>query len=388
MSRTDHAAMTAATVPSRRTLGGSLVDRLVAHVWWVFTLWLAAIGTIHALIWAGHGWVWFPEGAHVLFSSSWAHLYALHNDLQIGPLTFVAVAPIVFGLPPHMGEVVAIVLMSGAGLIVLREIRSLVTVRTKQTDRTFLVAGLCLLVLWAELAVTYAHADDVLAIVLTVFALRALRSDRPYVGAVLLALAADAKPWAVMFVPLLLLADRSSRARALLVWLLTVVLAWLPFYLGDHRTLTAGAFRIPNNLASSLRVLGENAASTPSWDRPAQLLLGTSLGLVLMLRGRWSAVIVVAVAARILLDPAVHSYYDAGLLAGAVLCDLVLLGGPIPLLSVSAVIVFYLPMFPLHAQPHLYGLIRSAYLATVILALTVLPDDSLRRPAGGLDKAR
>ena len=62
--------MTAATVSSRRTL----VDRLVAHVWWVFALWLAAIATIHALIWAGHGWVWFPEGAHLLFSSSWAHL--------------------------------------------------------------------------------------------------------------------------------------------------------------------------------------------------------------------------------------------------------------------------------------------------------------------------
>ena len=89
--------------------------------------------------------------------------------------------------------------------------------------------------------------------------------------------------------------------------------------------------------------------------------------------------IVVAVAARILLDPAIHSYYDAGLLAGAVLCDLALLAGPLPILSLSAVLVLYLPMFPLHAQGHLYGLIRSAYLATVILALTVLPDTSLRR---------
>lgn len=367
--------MTAAAVSRWR----ALEDRLLARTWWILAFWLAAIGTVHALIWAGHGWVWFPQGAHLLFSSSWGHLYALHNDLQIGPLTFVVVAPVVFALPARLGEVVAIVLMCSAGLVVLREIRRLVPDRSRQTGRAFLLAGLCFLTLWAELAVTFGHADDVLAIVFTTFSLRALRSGHPYLGAVLLALAADCKPWAVMFVPLLLLADRRARGRSLALWTVVILVAWLPFYLADHRTVSVGTYRIPNNLASSLRVLGVNSASTPPWDRPVQLLLAAALGFVLMRRGRWSAVIVVAVAARILLDPAIHSYYDAGLLAGAVLCDLALLAGPIPILSLSAVLVLYLPMFPLHAQGHLYGLIRSAYLATVILALSVLPDTSLRR---------
>lgn len=349
-------------------------------MWWVFGTWLALLGTVHGVIWAGHGWVWFPQGAHLLFSASWSHLYAAHNDLQIGPLAFVVVAPIVFGLPRLAGEVTAMVLMSAVGLVVLAQIRRLQPVRNSQADRTFLLAGLCFLVLWAELAVTFGHADDVLAIILTVSALCAFRSDRPYFAAVLLGLAADCKPWAVMFVPLVLLADRRDRVRAATIWIATILAAWLPFYLADHRTLSVATYRIANNLASSLRVLGENAPSTPSWDRPTQLALATMLGVVLMWRGRWSAVIVVAVAARILLDPAVTSYYDAGLLAGAVICDTVLLAGPIPALSLSAVIVLYLPMFPLHAQPHLYGLIRTAYLLTVIGALTILPNDVLRHP--------
>jgi hypothetical protein len=52
------------------------VDPLVTYRWWVFAAWLGLLGTIHALIWAGHGWVWFPQGAHLLFSRSWVHMYA------------------------------------------------------------------------------------------------------------------------------------------------------------------------------------------------------------------------------------------------------------------------------------------------------------------------
>lgn len=272
------------------------------------------------------------------------------------------------------------VLMSGAGIAVLAQIRHVVPFRNRTGDRTFLLAGLCFLLAWSELAVTYAHADDVLAIVFTVCALRALRSGKPTAAAVLLALAADCKPWALVFVPLLLLVERRDWARTFSVWLATVAAAWLPFCLADARTLSASGYRIPNSLASSLRVFGVNSATTPVWDRPAQLILGVTLGVLVLCRGRWSAVILVAVAARLLLDPSVKSYYDAGLVIGCALCDLVLLGGPIPSLTISAVLVFYLPMFPLQPAPHIYGLVRTAYLLTVIAAVTVLPDTILRHP--------
>lgn len=355
-------------------------DGFVAHTWWVFGAWLGGLSALHAAIWAGWGWVWFPEGARLLFSSSWSHLYAAHSELQIGPLTFLLVAPIVFGLPGVVGEVVAVMVMAGCGLVVLAQLRALVPDRSVVNDRTFLVAGVCFLTLWAEVAVTFAHADDVLAITLTACALRRLHADRPYQAAALLALAADCKPWAVMFVPLLLVVGRRRWWRAAAIWTGVILAAWLPFYLADHRTLSAATFRIPNNLASSLRVLGVNAAITPTWDRPLQMMLACALGVVLVRRGRWSAVLIVAVAVRILLDPGVVSYYDAGLLAGAVVADLLLLGDTVPVLSLSAVGVFYLPMFVLHGHPHTFGMIRTAYLLVVICALTFLPDRALRTP--------
>ena len=356
------------------TLRRPPVDALVARTWWVFAAWLGGLSTLHAAIWAGWGWVWFPEGARLLFSSSWSHLYAAHSELQIGPLTFVAVAPIVFALPGALAEVVAVVLMAVCGLVVLAQIRALVPDRSPASDRSFLIGGICFLTLWAEVAVTYAHADDVLAITLTACALPRLHTRRPYLAALLLGLAVDCKPWAVMFVPLLLVIERRRRLRAAAVWAGAVLAAWLPFYLADHRTWSAATFRIPNNAASSLRVFGVHAPSTPAWDRPLQMLLACALAVVLVRRGRWSAVLVVTVAVRILLDPGIVSYYDAGLLAGAVVADLVLLGDAVPVLSLSAVVTFYLPMFALHGHPHTFGVMRTAYLLVVICALTFLPD--------------
>ncbi len=357
-------------------------------MWWVFALWATVLGAVHASVWAGQAWFYFVDGSHALFSSEGLHLYARHPELQIGPLTFVVVAPLVFGLPGHASEIAAIVLMSGAGLVVLAEIRRLTPARSASTDRTFLLVGICLLPVWSELAVTYAHPEDVLAVLSTVFALRAVRSGRLFTAAFVLALAADFKPWAVAFVPLLLLADRRDRLRVFSIWLATIAAAWLPFYLADHRTLSAGAYEIPNSLASSLRVFGVDAASTPTWDRPAQFVLATALGVVMMRRGRWSAVVLVAVAARLLLDPSVKSYYDAALLAGTAICDLVLLGGPIPALTLSAALVFYLPMFALQSEPHIYGLVRTAYLLSVLALVTFVPDSKVRavadKPHAGL----
>ena len=44
-------------------------------------------------------------------------------------------------------------------------------------------------------------------------------------------------------------------------------------------------------------------------------------------RGRWQAVLLVAVAARIMLDPGVYAYYTAGAVLGTIVVDLVMTGG-------------------------------------------------------------
>ena len=88
--------------------------------------------------------------------------------------------------------------------------------------------------------------------------------------------------------------------------------AWLPFYLADPATTAAAHYTIRNLPTSALRALGVSAARTPSWDRPAQLLLGWALGAAAVARRHWPAVILLGVGARIALDPGVHGYYTPG----------------------------------------------------------------------------
>jgi hypothetical protein len=197
-------------------------------------------------------------------------------------------------------------------------------------------------------------------------------------GAVALALAADCKPWAVAFLPLLMIVQSSERRRVVVVWLATLAVAWLPF-LTDPRTLSAGTYRIANALDSSLRVLGEHSASTPMWVRPAQLLVGAALGFIVIRRGRWSAVLAVAVAVRLLLDPGTWAYYNAGLFAGTAMCDFALLAVPVSWFTMSAAVFFYLPSVVLRSSPHLLGLTRTGYLVVLLAVIILVPKRVLRR---------
>jgi len=151
----------------------------------------------------------------------------------------------------------------------------------------------------------------------------------------------------------------------------TTIVAWLPFYLLDPRSTAATSYRIRNVATSSLRILGVHTGWTPSWDRPVQITLGAALALLVVRRKRWPAVILIAVCARLLLDPSTKSYYDAGLLVGSMLCDLLLVAGPVPLFSLSALLLFSAPRAVLGEEPHFYGQLRTAYLLAVIGVLLI-----------------
>jgi hypothetical protein len=146
------------------------------------------------------------------------------------------------------------------------------------------------------------------------------------VTGLLVGLAVDAKPWALIFLPILLLAGGADpadpgpagvarlRAFALAAGSAAVVIAagWLPFFITDPATTTAARYTIVNLPDSALRALGVAAPKTPSWDRLAQVITGCAPGLLAIWRGRRPAAILLAVGARIALDPAAHSYYRSG----------------------------------------------------------------------------
>jgi hypothetical protein len=344
--------------PERR----SALDVLERAPTVVFTVLVAVTGWWHAVHSNSYGWHYFVTGAKVLFSPAGLHLYARHAELQIGPLTLLVVAPLVHGLSTAAAKQTAWVLMLAAGPVLMHQVWRLVDRPTPGARRAYLFTGLLVMPVWAELAVTWTHPDDVLALLLAVLALRAAHSGHAVWAGLLVALAADAKPWALGIVPVLFILTPAGRVRALAACAGALAVAWAPFYLADPHTADVTHFRIPTAMSSSLRVFGVSEAHTPAWDRPAQLALGVLLAAIAVRRGRWSAVLLLVVVARLLLDPATKLYYDAGLVVGTALCDLVLFAGPIPWLTIAVFGLFYLPSFPLNSLPTQYGWLRTAVL--------------------------
>jgi hypothetical protein len=323
---------------------------------------LTAWTAVWFVILARHGgiaWVFFVKGSSLIFSGNYnghnrpgfLHLYQSYPGLQIGPLAFAVaqvIRTIVPGQPvgPDQNVVLAQLIMSAIGLATLAVIRRIVLLARPELARSqefrwaFLAGGAVFLVAWQELAVAYGHLDDALALLLAAVAVLTAWTGRPVLTGLAVGLAADAKPWALIFVPVLLLAGGSARWRAadqagrpiaasLKSWFIAglclaavVAAAWLPFFIADPHTIRALHYTIANMPNSGLRAMGVNAARTPPWDRWVQLVVAWVLGLIVLARRRWPALLLVAAGARIALDPGSHGYYTPGILAGALLWDL------------------------------------------------------------------
>ncbi|GLY73823.1 hypothetical protein Airi01_020900 [Actinoallomurus iriomotensis] len=360
-------------------------DRRSRAVWWCLWTW-TAIWTGLRLPGGGGSWHYFAQGSRLLFGDDpgqGLHLYAAHPDLQIGPIAFLVATPLrLLGATP--GRLLALTAMSLTGPLVLYALWRLAPAGTRQPSR-LLTTGLLFLPVWAELVTHAGHLDDVLALLFAVAALHAVRSGHPVAAGLLVAASADAKPWAAAFAPLVLAVARPDRWRAAAACAAGVAVAWLPFLLYDGHTLTAASFAIPTATSSGLRALGFTYPRTPSWDRPAQLALGCLLGTLAVIRGRWPAVIVLATAARILLDPEVYSYYTAGILLGAVAYDLVASDRRWPWLTTGGLLMLHVARLVAHVAPislHVLGLLRVGYVL-VVVAVTLLPGS--RRPMSGHD---
>lgn len=149
------------------------------------------------------------------------------------------------------------------------------------------------------------------------------------------------------------------------------MLTWLPFLVADHRTLNLGSFTILNAPDSALRALGVNTASTPSWDRGAQLALAVVLGLWCLHTGRAIAIPAVALAARLLLDPGTYPYYTASLLLAALCVDLLRSHArSIPWLTLAIATWFFASIgLAGSIPPAASGVLRAMVLITLITYL-------------------
>lgn len=189
--------------------------------------------------------------------------------------------------------------------------------------------------------------------------MRAAVADRAMATGVLIGLAVDSKPWALPFAALVLLLS-TRRTAAVAVAAGVVVVAWLPFFLGDPGTVRALRFAIPNTPMSALRVLGVDSPSTPPWCRPVQAALGAGLAALAIRRGRWPLIILVVIGARVVLDPGTNRYYTAGVVLGAVIWDVVGSRAALPWWTGAACLCLFMSR-SLPLPPVTYGVATLAF---------------------------
>ena len=313
-------------------------------VWWAWHMWPNS----------GLSWHFSVDGAKLLLQGSGLNLYADAPWLQTGPLSLV-VAAVLRPLPAATGKSLALVAMAAAGPLLVVALTPLVAPAKRR--RRMLIAAIVLIPAWTVLSVRWGHLDDVLAMVFAIVALRAVSAGRPVLTGVALAAAIASKPWAVGFLPLLLLLPW-GRLKAAAVAAAGTALAWAPFVLANPHTLGALSPPVGLSPASGLHTLGVRGVLMPRWGRTAQLVLAPAAATVTALTAGLPGVLLVSVAVRLALDPKDNAYYIGSAALAAVVFDLLGTGWTIPWTTLGTVIVFWQPFvadFP-HALTTTTGL--------------------------------
>ncbi len=281
----------------------------------------------------GMAWHYFETGDSALANvhdqvDGGLHLYAALPYLQIGPLALAA-SFLLQHLTPDDGLVAAQLVGASAGAVLLLLVRSIARGmpagrRPREVDRLLGTAAVFFVPVWMYAAVRSTHLDDVLALLCGVVALKLAVDGRAIPAGAAVALAVDAKPWALPFAcVLILLPTARRRLEGFLAAAAVCLAAWLPFVLADSHTWSSlSHFTIRNQPTSVLRLIGVTTR-TPVWDRPAQAALGVALAGLAIHRGRWPAILLLVMAARVVLDPGVNRYYIAGIAVGALIWDVV-----------------------------------------------------------------
>jgi hypothetical protein len=301
---------------------------------------------IWTVLWAWHmwpnsglSWHFSVDGARLLLQGSGLNLYADAPWLQTGPLSLV-VAALLRPLPANIGKSVALIVMTAAGPLLIAALTPLVA--PARRHRRVLLAAIVLIPAWTVLSVRWGHLDDVLAMALAILALRAVSADRPVLAGAALAAAIASKPWALGFLPLLLVLPR-GRLRAAIAAAAGTALAWAPFVLANPRTLGALSPPVGLSPASGLHTLGARGVLVPRWGRTAQLVLEPAAATAAVLTRGLPGVLLVSVAVRMALDPKDNAYYIGSAALAAVVFDLLGTGWTIPWTTLGTVIVFWQP---------------------------------------------
>jgi hypothetical protein len=327
-------------------------------------------------------WHYFSDAAHLLLTpphgvaGGGLDLFVRNPQFQFGPIAVLLAAPFAY-LPTPLGVVSVMVVGSVLGLVTLGAIADanrvqLGSVGGSRQRNLVVVAAVPFVLVWADIALRTAHLDDAIALTATAIAVAATSRQRPWVVTLALAFAAAAKPWTIVFAPMVLVCPGPRKTLRLGAIAGVVALTWLPFILDEPGTVRAsGTFQIQNAAASALRVLGDHSALTPPWVRPAQIIGGFALAMVLVATSRWRHVVMAGLALRLMLDPAVHHYYAAGLTLGVLIWELDRRPKRMPFVALASAIVLEVTSSISH--PAFAAGVARLVLTAGLLVLAFLP---------------
>lgn len=344
----------------------------------------------HIALGPGHDdWPFFIWGARLLFGDhpTWAqlpgglHLYANYGA-QIGPVTLSVVAVLRWLFGNEGSRTASMILMTGLGPIVVR-VLELAARGLDQPPRAgavelerqllVLVGGSAMTVAWIEIGVHWVHIDDGMALLAACCAMWAIARGRPAAVGVMVGIATASKPWAIVILPMVLAFGTSRERRRATVWAAVALLAgWLPFVLADRGTLGAGEVGVRTSAGSILHLFGVAVGATPSWVRPTQLVVGLALATMVVLKGRWPAVLLVGVSVRMLLDTAVWDYYSGGLVVAAFAWDILRKRAGLPWLTLVTFWAVFLAGIDVNGN-RLPPVLRLAACVTAIVAAFAAP---------------
>ncbi|MGZ6962525.1 MAG: glycosyltransferase 87 family protein [Ilumatobacteraceae bacterium] len=281
---------------------------------------IAAVSLSAGVVSGGRGdWDEFVDAGRAMLGTSGLHVYVVHHEVQTGPLSLLLAW--LLGHTARDGFVLAAVVSAVLGLVCVRlcELSAGASRRGPETELVVLAGGCLAMFTWAKLG-GYGHLDDAITLTGAVVALHQLRAQRPIRAGVAIGIGIAAKPWGIIFLPLLL-ASRRRDWRAPLIAGVIAAVAWLPFIVGAPDSLKA--MRPTVNVApdSVLALFGVTNDSLPGWMRAAQLVAGIAVAAALSLRCRPESVIAAAIAVRLATDPATWSYYTPALVIGVFVWD-------------------------------------------------------------------
>jgi hypothetical protein len=368
----------------------ALVDGLRPFLRWRYPI-LVLIAVLFSLLHVRHtggDWQYFVHGSELLFGQhripiatrpAGLHLYANYPELQIGPLALILFMP--FRLLGSASRAVGVVVLTAMGIALVwylerfaKSMHAASVQAARFVEFTTLIGGGAVVAGWYAVATKFMHLDDVLVVAFGCLALSATRRGDPRALGIIIGLGVAVKPTALIMLPLVLQLPRRDWWKPVVIACTFAAVFWLPFVVADAGTWSALEPQLYTAPDSVLHLFG--IGDFPEWVRPAQVLGSFVVGTLAVWRGRWPAVLMVGIAARLALDPGTFEYYTSALILAAFAWDVLRSARALPIWTL-ATFWFMVVLEAGSLSPTARGVTRLLMTATLIASI-VTPCWSVR----------